>query len=72
MKKTALALFLTTLATSAFAADFAQEHTLTINGALLIWQKLLPACWATPKALRQNWWTTSQTAWAQKKSRAIK
>lgn len=33
MKKTALALFLTTLATSALAADFAQEHTLTINGA---------------------------------------
>ncbi len=33
MKKTALALFLTTLAASAFAADFAQEHTLTINGA---------------------------------------
>ena len=32
MKKTALALFLTTLAASAFAADFAQEHTLTING----------------------------------------
>ena len=33
MKKTALAFFLTTLATSALAADFAQEHTLTINGA---------------------------------------
>ena len=33
MKKTALALFLITLAASAFAADFAQEHTLTINGA---------------------------------------
>ena len=33
MQKTALALLFAGIAASAFAADFAQEHTLTINGA---------------------------------------
>ena len=33
MQKTALALLFAGFAASAFAADFAQEHTLTINGA---------------------------------------
>ena len=33
MQKTALALLFAGFAASAFAADFAQEHTLTIHGA---------------------------------------